>query len=76
LPKRFDELDKSIFLVKEKITQFERKVESELKELKTEINVIYQSNAELKKQNKIIFYFTVAIILVSISTLIYVWMKL
>lgn len=60
LPKRFDELDKNI--------------EDRYILIKNEIETIHKSNSELKKQNKILFYFSIGISIVTIITLIILMM--
>lgn len=61
LPKRFEELEKSI--------------ENNYKSLKTEIDLIHKNNSELKKQNKALLYFSIGICIIIISTLIILLMK-
>lgn len=74
LPKRFEELDKNIEQIKKTLTQFEKRVEDKFSEIKTELNVLHQSNSELKKQNKILTYFSIGIATVTLITLIYlIW---
>lgn len=75
LSKRFDELEKSLYDIKEKITQFESKVEANFKSVKAEIDAIHRSNSELKKQNKLLLYFSVGISVIAIVTLIIIIMK-
>lgn len=73
-PKRFTEIDKNIDQIKNKLSEFEKKVEDKFNEVKSEINILHQSNSELKKQNKILTYFSIGIATVSIITLIYlIW---
>lgn len=75
LPKRFDDIDKSIFEVKENISKFESNVDVNFKSIKSEINAIHNINLELKKQNKILFYFSIGISVIAIITLIVLIMK-
>ncbi len=75
LPKRFDDIDINIFKVKENIAKFESNVEADFKSIKSEINIIHNSSLELKKQNKITFYFSIVISVIVIITLIVLIMK-
>jgi len=61
LPKRFDEIEKSI--------------ENKYKSLKNEIDLIHKNNSELKKQNKVLLYFSIGISIITITTLIILLMK-
>lgn len=75
LPKRFNELDKSINEVKEKIIHFENNIEEKFKTLQTEIEVIHQSNAEIKKQNKLLIFFSTGISIATLTILILLLIK-
>lgn len=75
LPKRFDDIDKNIFKVKENIAKFESNVEVNFKSIKSEINAIHNSNLELKKQIKVLFFFSIGISFIAIITLIILIMK-
>lgn len=61
LPKRFDEIEKSI--------------EDKYKSLKNEIDIIRKNNSELNKQNMVLLYFSIGISIVTITTLVILLMK-
>jgi chromosome segregation ATPase len=74
LPKRFDDLYDNINQVKERIKGFEENVNDKFKWLNSEINSLHQSNAELKKQNRLLFYASIGIATVTlISLIILIW---
>lgn len=75
LPKRFDELEKSLYDINEKITRLENKVEAYFISIKAEIDDIHRSNSRLKKQNKLLLYFLIGISVIAIMTLIILIMK-
>lgn len=76
LPKRFDELDENIEQIKNTLTQFEKRVDNKFGEIKTEIDILHQSNSELKKQNKNLTYLSIGIAIVSVIILTYLIWKL
>jgi len=61
LLKRFNELD--------------NKIEDKYKSIKNEIDIIHKNNAELKKQNKVLLYFSIGICIVTGIILIILLMK-